>query len=159
MLDINVLKEMYRLEFIDDVEETRSVLVSIITDPTYVLLSRQYWTLAAKMNAESSDNGNAPNITESFEDPTRAYHPMISIYYLTSEMLDRKHAKIRNQQQRQSHENIEKLSEIPESVKQRDVEVNTTAMKSEPEATLATKDTSVPFTPKNSDGTEPPYMS
>lgn len=156
MLDINVLKEMYRLEFIDDVEETRSVLVSIITDPTYVLLSRQYWTLAAKMNAESSDNGNAPNITESFEDPTRAYHPMISIYYLTSEMLDRKHAKIRNQQQRQSHENIEKLSEIPESVKQRDVEVNTTAMKSEPEATLATKDTSVPFTPKNSDGTEPP---
>lgn len=80
ILDTNVLKEMYRLEFIDDVEETRSVLASIITDPTYVLLSRQYWALAAKIRAESNNSENIPNITESFEDPTRAYHPMLSIY-------------------------------------------------------------------------------
>ncbi|CAI4038004.1 hypothetical protein SMKI_04G3430 [Saccharomyces mikatae IFO 1815] len=157
-LNTNVLKEMYRLEFIDDVEETRSVLVSIISDPTYVLLSRQYWTLVAKARAESSDNESVPNITESFEDPTRAYHPMISIYYLTSEMLNRKHAKAQNQQQRQSYENTEKFSQIPENSKQNDIKVNKTVIKSEPEATHPTpprKDTATPLTPKNVNNAEP----
>ncbi|CAI4058193.1 hypothetical protein SKDZ_04G3410 [Saccharomyces kudriavzevii ZP591] len=159
MLDINVLKEMYRLEFIDDVEETRSVLASIISDPTYILLSRQYWALVTKIRAESNNIENIPNITESFEDPTRAYHPMLSIYYLTSEMLERKHTKIKNQQQQQDHENMEKFTEIPENLKQKDTNDNTPPIKSQPEAAAPTpprQDAATPLTPKNGNKTQPP---
>ncbi|QID83461.1 serine/threonine-protein kinase KIN2 [Saccharomyces pastorianus] len=159
ILDTDVLKEMYRLEFVDDVEETRSVLASIITDPTYVLLSRQYWALMAKIRAESNNSEDIPNITESFEDPTRAYHPMLSIYYLTSEMLNRKNAKVQNQQQRQGNENVEKLAEIPESVKQNKVTNNVSTTKSDLETVEPTpvrQDTHTPLSSRNGNRTQPP---
>ncbi|EJS42392.1 kin1p [Saccharomyces arboricola H-6] len=154
MLDTNVLKEMYRLEFIDDVEETRSVLTNIISDPTYILLSRQYWALLAKIRAESDKSENIPNLTGSFEDPTRAYHPMLSIYYLTSEMLNRKHKKIQNQQQRQ-----EKLAEIPETTKQKNIKDGMPTIRLEPETLESTpprQHTATPLTSKSGNDTQPP---
>lgn len=79
MLDAAVIKEMYRLEFIDDAVEATSWLTKIVSSQEYQVLSRQYWV-------NMGPNGN-------HEDPTRAYHPLLSIYYLVDEMLKRKLAK------------------------------------------------------------------
>lgn len=120
MLDINVVKEMFRLEFIDDIDETMKFLNILITEDTYVQLSKQYWAQLTNLNVRSisSDlNGSTgsdiaesghPTLDgsherfakrDSFEDPTRAYHPLLSIYYLVDEMLRRKLAKLQRKQQ------------------------------------------------------------
>ncbi|QLQ82414.1 hypothetical protein HG537_0H01760 [Torulaspora globosa] len=119
MLDINVVKEMFRLEFIDDIDETMRFLNLIVTEDSYVQLSKQYWSSLTNLNVRSisSDlNGSESQIVQSnipgasgqherinkgetFEDPTRAYHPLLSIYYLVDEMLRRKLAKLQRKQQ------------------------------------------------------------
>lgn len=121
MLDITVVKEMFRLEFIDDIDESMKFLDKIITEEAYIQLSKQYWVLLQNSNVHSistnSDlNGTTSNdLTKlnnggssydkihrnSFEDPTRAYHPLLSIYYLVDEMLRRKLAKLQRKQQQQ----------------------------------------------------------
>lgn len=136
MLDITVVQEMFRLEFIDDIDETLRFLHTIITEEDYQQLSKQYWNQLSNLNGKSITASNELNgtrsieVTEantsgilpekslgtdrihnssytgiSFEDPTRAYHPLLSIYYLVDEMLRRKLAKLqRRQQQREQQQ-------------------------------------------------------
>lgn len=135
MLDVTVVKEMFRLEFIDDIEQTMRALYSIIMEDDYQLLSKQYWERLSNLNGKSITASNeltgtkSIEITEantsgmlpekslgvdkipnpsysgvSFEDPTRAYHPLLSIYYLVDEMLRRKLAKLQRRQQREQQQ-------------------------------------------------------
>ncbi|SJM84095.1 related to serine/threonine-protein kinase KIN2 [Zygosaccharomyces bailii] len=130
MLDVGVVKEMFRLEFIDDIGETMKFLLAIITEDAYLQLSKQYWTQLSTLNGkcltasnemngtksievtEANTNGTLPERLHAtdkiyspsftgmaFEDPTRAYHPLLSIYYLVDEMLRRKMAKMQKRQQ------------------------------------------------------------
>lgn len=94
MLDQKVIKEMHRLEFVENVDDTRETLTKIITEPTYLELSKQYWENVSYIKRVN------PNVTTNLtiEDPTRAYSPLLSIYYLVSEMLERKMAKLRRKQ-------------------------------------------------------------
>lgn len=95
MLDSTVIKEMHRLELIQDIGETTHWLESIISSDEYQNLSRQYW-------ANIDNNKDV--------DPTAAYHPILSIYYLVDEMLKRKRAKL----QRKVHTNLtNKLASPP----------------------------------------------
>ncbi|CCH60256.1 hypothetical protein TBLA_0C04600 [Henningerozyma blattae CBS 6284] len=101
MLDYDVVKEMLRLEFIDDIDETMNYLTKIISDETYLELSNQYWSLIKEKNL---------NINEMspFDNPLQAYHPLISIYYLVDEMLRNKLKKLqRRQMQFQQQQNLE----------------------------------------------------
>lgn len=118
-IDSTVLKEMFRLEFIEDVEEARKTLTKIITEPTYIQLSQRYWSelsaLERKYNTSTGitsntayNMANTPYLGNTFEDPTAAYNPMLSIYYLVSEMLARKLAKLQRRQQQQ----VQKRSQI-----------------------------------------------
>ncbi|KAK5961494.1 serine/threonine protein kinase KIN2 PWA37_001355 [Arxiozyma heterogenica] len=94
ILDQKVIKEMYRLEFIENIDETRDVLKRIITEPMYLELSKQYWDNVSYIKRTN------PNVTTNLtiEDPTKAYNPLLSMYYLVSEMLERKLAKLRRKQ-------------------------------------------------------------
>ncbi|SCU87190.1 LAFA_0E05270g1_1 [Lachancea sp. 'fantastica'] len=78
-LDSAVIKEMYRLEFIDDVVEATAWLTRILTSPEYESLLKQFWANASKGGVH--------------EDPTRAFHPLLSIYHLVDETVKRKLAK------------------------------------------------------------------
>lgn len=113
MLDSTVLREMFRLEFIEDIEETRKLLATIVSDPTYLTLSNEYWTRLQSIT-ETTGQGKTTHfeiqgvsinfhLTSGvnkipFEDPTRAFHPLLSIYYLVAEMLQRKMAKLQKKQ-------------------------------------------------------------
>ncbi|CAR27794.1 hypothetical protein ZYGR_0N02800 [Zygosaccharomyces rouxii] len=154
MLDITVVKEMFRLEFIDDIDETMRFLHAIITEEDYQQLSKQYWNQLSNLNGKSITTSNELNGTKSievteantsgilpekslgtdkiynpsytgvaFEDPTRAYHPLLSIYYLVDEMLRRKLAKLqRRQQQREQQQQAlmqQKKLEQPADVQSR----------------------------------------
>lgn len=115
MLDIKVVKEMFRLEFIDDIDETMKFLHMIISEDSYVHLSKLYWASLANLNVRSTSGdlnsptgGDITNLDrqqghsysrDTFQDPTRAYHPLLSIYYLVDEMLRRKLAKFQRKQQ------------------------------------------------------------
>ena len=94
MLDQKVIKEMYRLEFIENIDDTRDILTKIVTEPMYLELSKQYWDNISYIKRIN------PNVTTNLtiEDPTRAYHPLLSMYYLVAEMLERKLAKLRRKQ-------------------------------------------------------------
>ncbi|CAI4046052.1 hypothetical protein SKDZ_12G1460 [Saccharomyces kudriavzevii ZP591] len=122
MLDEQVLKEMYRLEFIDDIEDTRRSLIQLATEREYTRLSQEYWDRLSNSKVLSScSNNNYLNSTanqnlihtqvsnsqlqngsnepdNNFEDPTLAYHPLLSIYHLVSEMIARKLAKLQRRQ-------------------------------------------------------------
>ena len=122
MIDSQVLKEMYRLEFIDDIEDTRRSLIRLVTEREYIQLSQEYWDkLSNAKGLSSSLNNNYLNATaqqtliqtqitnnqsqsgsnepdNNFEDPTLAYHPLLSIYHLVSEMVARKLAKLQRRQ-------------------------------------------------------------
>ncbi|SCV04417.1 LAMI_0H15962g1_1 [Lachancea mirantina] len=100
MLDASVIKEMYRLEFIDDIVETTAWLTSLISSSEYRLLSKQYW-----------DTVNQS--TQHFEDPTRAYHPLLSIYYLVDEMLRRKLAKQKKRAAVSAQDKSRQSAELP----------------------------------------------
>ncbi|CAI4046361.1 hypothetical protein N7582_003793 [Saccharomyces uvarum] len=137
MIDSQVLKEMHRLEFIDDIEDTRRSLNQLVTEREYVQFSQEYWNrLSNSKGLSSSLNNNHLNSTanqnpiqaqvsnnqltngtheleNSFDDPTSAYHPLLSIYHLVSEMVARKIAKLQRRQalalqaqtqQRQQHQ-------------------------------------------------------
>ncbi|SCU86116.1 LANO_0C06788g1_1 [Lachancea nothofagi CBS 11611] len=78
-LDSTVIKEMYRLEFVDDVIEATAWLTRILTSTEYQNLVRQFWANVNKGGVH--------------EDPTRAFHPLLSIYHLVDETLKRKLAK------------------------------------------------------------------
>ncbi|KAM3160988.1 Non-specific serine/threonine protein kinase [Lachancea thermotolerans] len=78
-LDSTVIQEMYRLEFVDNTSEAAAWLTKIVTSTDYQLLAKQFWANVSKGGA--------------YEDPTRAFHPLISIYYLVEETLKRKLAK------------------------------------------------------------------
>lgn len=115
MLDMKVVKEMFRLEFIDDIDQTIKFLHMLISEDTYIHLSKQYWASLANLNVRSTSGdlsgSTSSDITsldrqqgqsfakETFQDPTRAYHPLLSIYYLVDEMLRRKLAKFQRKQQ------------------------------------------------------------
>ncbi|CAG98665.1 serine/threonine protein kinase KIN2 [Kluyveromyces lactis] len=91
MLDVNVIKEMHRLELVNDVNDALQALRDIIDSHEYKELSREYW-----YNVQNSNNQ---------EDGTRAFHPLLSIYYLVDEMLKRKLAKrLQKQQQLQQQQ-------------------------------------------------------
>ncbi|SCU90281.1 LADA_0F02982g1_1 [Lachancea dasiensis] len=78
-LDAAVIKEMYRLEFVDDVVEATAWLQRILANPEYQHLVKQFWLNVSKGGVH--------------EDPTRAFHPLLSIYHLVDETLKRKLAK------------------------------------------------------------------
>ena len=116
LLDDNVIKEMFRLEFIDNIEDTKTILLNIVNEEKYIELSHYYWSLVSEMKNNSIINSNIISLTSTqqnnnnFEDPTEAYHPLLSMYYLVSEMLARKLAKLQRrkaqqQQQQQMAEN------------------------------------------------------
>ncbi|GMM56009.1 serine/threonine protein kinase [Maudiozyma humilis] len=90
LIDDNVIKEMFRLEFVDNIDDTRAILLKIIAEDSYIELSNYYWSLVSEMK----NGGNANIQHNNFEDPTEAYHPLLSMYYLVSEMLARKLAKL-----------------------------------------------------------------
>ena len=122
MIDGQVLKEMYRLEFIDDIEDARRSLIRLVTEKEYIQLSQEYWDKLSNAKGLSSSlnnnylkptaqqslvqtqitnthlpsNSNEPD--SNFEDPTLAYHPLLSIYHLVSEMVARKLAKLQRRQ-------------------------------------------------------------
>ncbi|CCF56577.1 hypothetical protein KAFR_0B02800 [Kazachstania africana CBS 2517] len=103
IIDAHVIKEMYRLEFIDDIEETKKILIKIITEPEYLELSRQYWSIVDEHKNSISGNtsinsSNNNNNNYNLPDPTQAYHPLLSMYYLVSEMMARKLAKLQKRQ-------------------------------------------------------------
>ena len=86
IIDNNVIREMFRLEFIDGVEECRRSLIKIITEESYLDLSRKFWQLMERTNAQNISSTSANGSTyykQPFEDPTQAYHPLLSIYYLS----------------------------------------------------------------------------
>ncbi|CCD23242.1 serine/threonine protein kinase KIN2 NDAI_0B02070 [Naumovozyma dairenensis CBS 421] len=104
-IDNNVLREMFRLEFIDDVEECQNSLIKIITEEPYLERSRGFWQLVVKSPSNSSNiNGSSVignqnvGFKNPFDDPTQAYHPLLSIYHLVHEMLTRKAAKLQRKQ-------------------------------------------------------------
>ncbi|CCD27017.1 serine/threonine protein kinase KIN1 NDAI_0J01250 [Naumovozyma dairenensis CBS 421] len=79
-IDMKVIKEMKHLEFIEDIEQTEKKLLKLISQERYQRLRNEYWHLK-----------KLPCYNEKeFKDPTLAYHPLLSIYYLTDEMLKRK---------------------------------------------------------------------
>ncbi|CDO96264.1 unnamed protein product [Kluyveromyces dobzhanskii CBS 2104] len=91
MLDVNVIKEMQRLELVNDVNEAFETLSEIIDSQDYKELSREYWYNVQNANKQ--------------DDPTRAFNPLLSIYYLVDEMLKRKLAKrLQKQQQIQQQQ-------------------------------------------------------
>ncbi|EJS42735.1 kin2p [Saccharomyces arboricola H-6] len=122
MIDNQVLKEMYRLEFIEDIEDTRRSLVQLVTEREYIQLSQQYWDQLSnskgfssslnnkylnstgnqnliQIQASNNQLQNGTNVPDyNFEDPTLAYHPLLSIYHLVSEMVARKLAKLQRRQ-------------------------------------------------------------
>lgn len=78
VLDNNVLKELYCLELIDDIQETRKKMVEIISTEKYKELTRKHFEL--KQQDQYSE----------FSDPLIGYHPLISLYYLCNEWLQRR---------------------------------------------------------------------
>lgn len=83
-IDNNVLKEMYHLEFIDDIPQTRKKIIDIIKNEEYVQLSIKH----DKLYSPDNFNGNL-NFDIGFDDPLMGYHPLLSIYHLTLEWLER----------------------------------------------------------------------
>lgn len=142
MLDINVVKEMFRLEFVDDIDETIKFLQKIIKEDTYVKLSQQYWATLTSLNARNVSPSNDINRTmtmesgnlaatnspsavyadKSFEDPTRAYHPLLSIYYLVDEMLRRKLVKLQKKQQQQQIQQQQQQQQRQEIQQQQNIQ-------------------------------------
>lgn len=100
LIDDNVIKEMFRLEFVDNIDDTRTILMKIISEDNYIQLSDYYWTMVSEMKNSS----NANNQHNNFEDPTEAYHPLLSMYYLVSEMLARKLAKLQRRRAMQQEQ-------------------------------------------------------
>lgn len=84
-IDNNVLKEMYHLEFIDDIPQTRKKIIDIIKKDEYLQLSIEHNNLYSPDNF----NGNL-NFDIGFDDPLMGYHPLLSIYHLVMECLERK---------------------------------------------------------------------
>lgn len=98
MLDSNVIKEMFRLEFIDNIDDTKEILSKIVTEFEYVNLSRQYWEQVSYLKRINSNVTSSNNQNLMIDDPTRSYNPLLSMYYLVSEMLERKLAKLRRKE-------------------------------------------------------------
>ena len=92
LLNQSVIKEMFRLEFIDDIEDTINHLTNIVLDEKYIQLSDEYWTTRSVYEQEHSHD------LTNFSDPTRSFHPLLSMYYLVDEMIKN---KLRKQQGRQ----------------------------------------------------------
>ncbi|SMN21648.1 similar to Saccharomyces cerevisiae YDR122W KIN1 Serine/threonine protein kinase involved in regulation of exocytosis [Maudiozyma saulgeensis] len=119
LLDDNVIKEMFRLEFIDNIDDTKTILLNIINEEKYIELSHYYWTMVSELkntiitndNNASGSNSNIPH--NNFEDPTEAYHPLLSMYYLVSEMMARKLAKVQRRkiQQQQQQQQLQNSTE------------------------------------------------
>ncbi|OXB45132.1 hypothetical protein B1J92_B01925g [Nakaseomyces glabratus] len=84
-INIDVIKEMYRFEFVESIDAAYKTIIDIITEPEYKQLADQYWELADK----SSFSEDSKFFTDDFKDPTQAYHPLISLYYLTFEKMQR----------------------------------------------------------------------
>ena len=158
MIDLDVIKEMFRLEFVDNIEDTRAVLSKIITEEDYLELSQKFWTSLSNLKPErklvpqmsnshvspsspmssgaqfqfpnpssnvhyqeytTNSNSNSNSISNSvsindinsiipnnFEDPTQCYHPLLSMYYLVSEMIARKQAKLERGQAQQQAQRV-----------------------------------------------------
>lgn len=85
-IDNKVLNEMYHLEFIDNIIETREKIISIIKDDKYINLSIEH----EKLHSFALLNSKPPKIDLVFDDPLIAYHPLLSIYHLILEWLQRK---------------------------------------------------------------------
>ncbi|CAL9730138.1 serine/threonine protein kinase Kin1p [Monosporozyma unispora] len=83
-IENKVLNEMYHLEFIDDIPQTRKRIIDIIKREAYIELSIEH----EKLYSYAHFNVNA-NIDIGFDDPLMGYHPLLSIYYLTAEWLER----------------------------------------------------------------------
>ncbi|KAH3901932.1 serine/threonine protein kinase KIN2 SCDLUD_001717 [Saccharomycodes ludwigii] len=116
-----VVKEMGRLELVEDVPDAIRTLENLIYSQEYMELSRQFWMINREnvnsdfsgvlgsgknentfqsnnnsdvsIESQRSTTVNTVNFIEN--DPSRAYHPLISIYYLVDEMMKRKQAKLR----------------------------------------------------------------
>ena len=85
-IDDNVLKEMYHLEFVDNVIETRRKIIDLIQNEEYIKLSIEH----EKLYSYTHLNSKSKKINIAFDDPLIAYHPLISIYHLIFEWLQRK---------------------------------------------------------------------
>ncbi|AET39354.1 serine/threonine protein kinase KIN1 Ecym_4291 [Eremothecium cymbalariae DBVPG len=80
LINMDVIKEMHRLELIQDVDDTLQWLEKIVNSEGYLELSGEYWSDVQNNKLE--------------DDPTRAFNPLLSIYHLVDEMLKRKRSKI-----------------------------------------------------------------
>ena len=85
-IDNKVLNEMYHLEFIDNIIETREKIINIINDDEYINRSIEH----EKLYSYAHLNSNCQKINLAFDDPLMAYHPLLSIYHLILEWLQRK---------------------------------------------------------------------
>lgn len=82
-LDPNVIKEMKALEFGDSEEMISTKLLEVLNSSIYKE-SCKYWYECQK---------NGVRLDSNKPDPTKSFHPLISLYYLVDEMLKRKLAK------------------------------------------------------------------
>lgn len=85
-IDNKVLNEMYHLEFIDNIIKTREKIINIIEDDKYINLSIEH----EKLYSYAHLNSKRQKINLAFDDPLMAYHPLLSIYYLILEWLQRR---------------------------------------------------------------------
>lgn len=83
-IDVEVLREMYRLEFIEDIDSAFRKLVELVSEPEYKHLSEEFWE-EVKTSHDSFDISQYEG--DELRDPTQGYHPLISLYHLTSEKL------------------------------------------------------------------------
>lgn len=77
-LDMSIIEEMLRLELIENVEDSKRLLLDLISERNYIELSKEHWKILNSYNS---------SLVFHNEFPTTAYHPLLSKYYLTSEML------------------------------------------------------------------------
>ncbi|CCE64905.1 hypothetical protein TPHA_0J00820 [Tetrapisispora phaffii CBS 4417] len=136
MINHNVVKEMFELEFIDDIEQSMNKLKSIVTDPAYVELSNSYWQQRQIYERTVSKD------LSYFDDPTRAFHPLLSIYYLVDEMLRNKLKKLQRKQmvlQKQKQQELQQLEAQKQQLQNQAhmPELNVQAVNNKPEVSAS----------------------
>lgn len=87
-LDNTVIEEMVSLKFAEDAAQAKATIVELITKPSYLHLARKQRDMLLELK-RSSNSDDPAVIFSKFEDPLLAYHPMVSLYHLVNELLER----------------------------------------------------------------------
>ncbi|AMD18936.1 HBR035Wp [Eremothecium sinecaudum] len=80
-INLEVIKEMHKLELVQDIQETKQWLEKLVMSDEYEALAASYW-----------EKSNSATLKEN---PMRAFNPLLSIYNLVDEMLKRKRSKLK----------------------------------------------------------------